>query len=139
MEKAKEAIIEQLNYCKEIAEDIIKNNASMEILQHAKKFAEIESPMTGETEATWVRICWGDIYIFLRFDEAAWDSDGKINFTEIVYQLDPIGGYGAELIDVNTVEEFMEKLSAITEEALVAAHYGEYFPVSPEPYKEYVA
>lgn len=32
----------------------------------------------------------------------------------------------------------MEKLNAITEEALVAAHYGEYFPVSPEPYKEYV-
>lgn len=81
MEKAKGTIIEQLNYCKEIAEDIIKNNASMEILQHAKKFAEIESPMTGE----------------------------------------------------------MEKLNAITEEALVVAHYGEYFPVSPEPYKEYVA
>ena len=56
MEKAKKAIIEQLNYCKAIAEDITKNNASMEILQHAKKFAEIESPMTGETEAAWVRI-----------------------------------------------------------------------------------
>lgn len=30
MEKAKGAIIEQLNYCKAIAEDIIKNNSSIE-------------------------------------------------------------------------------------------------------------
>ena len=90
MEKAKGAIIEQLNYCKAIAEDIIKNNASMEILQHAKKFAEIESPMNGETEAAWVRICWGDIYIFLRFDEAAWDVTGRSTSPKLSTSLIPL-------------------------------------------------
>lgn len=139
MENIKVAIENQLKYCKAIAEDIIKNNASMEVIQHAKKWAEIETPMTGETYAAWVRICWGDIYVFLAFDENAYDKDGTINFTDTEYQLDPIGGYGAELIDVSTIEEFMEKLSEMSEEKLLAAHYGEYYPVSPEPYKEYVA
>lgn len=60
-----------LNLCARIAEDIIFNDASLEVLQFAKKWAEIESPMTGEIDADWIRICYGSIYVFLHFDAEA--------------------------------------------------------------------
>ena len=57
--------VKQFYYCNAIANDIIKHNKSKEIQEYAKQFAEIESPLVGGTYADWIRINWGDIYIFL--------------------------------------------------------------------------
>lgn len=84
----KENLIKQFNYCNAIAEDILQNNKSKEIQEYAKRFAEIESPLVGGTDAEWIRINWGDIYIFLC-------DNGDVG-----YQVDPIGEYGGELIDM---------------------------------------
>lgn len=90
----KEATVKQFEYCKAIAEDILANGKSKEVQEYAKKYAEIESPLVGGTDAEWIRINWGDIYIFLH-------DNGNIN-----YQLDPHGEYGGELIDVQTKKNF---------------------------------
>ena len=89
----KENLIKQFNYCNAIAEDIIKHNKSKEIQEYAKQFAEIESPLVGGTDAEWIRINWGDIYIFLCDNGSTW------------YQVDPLGEYGSELIDMWNVSE----------------------------------
>lgn len=109
--KVKSNIKKRFKYCKAIADDIIKYNAMNDIIAYAKEWAEIESPMTEETDAPWVRINWSDIYIFIHMDEDAWYDDGVIKFTgKVNYQLDPFGGYGGELIDVDNVDAFMEEL-----------------------------
>ena len=88
MSKLKVNLIKQFNYCNAIAEDILQNNKSKEIQEYTKKFAEIESPLVGGTDADWIRINWGDIYIFL--------SDNG----DVGYQVDPLAEYGGELIDM---------------------------------------
>ena len=110
----KEATVKQFEYCKAIAEDILKHKRSKEIQEYASQYAEIESPLIGNTDADWVRICWGDIYIFLH-------TNGMIG-----YQLDPYRAYGSELIDVNSEKEFWELLDKIPEEELIVYHYMEY-------------
>lgn len=107
----KEAIIKQFKYCKAIAKDILQNEKSKEIQEYAMKYANIESPLVGGTEAEWIRINWGDIYIFLH-------DNGKID-----YQLDPIGAYGAELIDVHSEEEFLKLFDELSEEEILKHHY----------------
>ena len=84
----KENLIKWFNYCNAIAEDIVENNKSKEIQEYAQKFAEIESPLVGGTDADWIRINAGDIYIFLC-------DDGQIG-----YQVDPLAEYGGDLIDM---------------------------------------
>ena len=94
----KDNLLKQFYYCKAIANDIIKHNKSKEIQEYAKQFAEIESPLVGGTDADWIRINQGDIYIFLY-------DDGSIG-----YQVDPLGVYGNELIDMwnCTENDFVE-------------------------------
>ena len=87
--KNRENLISQFKYCNAIVEDIIKYNKSKEVQEYTQGFAEIESSIVGGTDADWIRIHWGDIYIFLH-------NDGKIN-----YQVDPLGEYGGELIEVS--------------------------------------
>lgn len=109
--RVKSCIKKRFSYCRAIADDIIKYNAIDEIISYAKEWAEIESPMTEETDTAWIRINWSDIYIFIHMDEDAWYDKGIIKFTgEVDYQLDPFGGYGGELIDVDSVDKFMEAL-----------------------------
>lgn len=54
-----------------------------------------------------IRINWGDIYIYLY-------DDGRIR-----YQLDPLGGYGSELIDTFERGRFTAEILTL-EEAPVA-------------------
>ena len=90
-------LIKQFNYCNAIANDIIEHNKSKEIQEYAKQFAEIESPLVGGTGADWIRINWGDIYIFLC-------DNGSIG-----YQVDPLASYyGNELIDIDCNNEEIE-------------------------------
>lgn len=134
----REAILQQFVFCKEIAEDIKKNHASEAILRYAKKWAEIESPMSGETEAPWIRICYGDIYIFIHLTENSLINNVAPVFTgEMWYQLDGRGGYGGEEIDVKTESEFMGRFNSLTDEELLRQHYAElddYSEDAPEPY-----
>lgn len=51
---------EQLRLVKEIAEDIVKNNASPEVINHAKNYAHIEN----EYGEFW-RINWGEAYAYV--------------------------------------------------------------------------
>ncbi len=99
----KENLVKQFNYCNAIASDIISNGKTKEIQEYAKQFAEIESPLIGGTDAEWIRINWGDIYIFLC-------DDGKIG-----YQVDPIGSYGGELIDMwgCSKEDFIKEILSL--------------------------
>ena len=97
-------LIKQFNYCNAIANDIIEHNKSKEIQEYAKQFAEIESPLVGGTDADWIRINWGDIYIFLC-------DNGSTG-----YQVDPLGGtYGSELIDTwgCTKEDFIKEILSL--------------------------
>lgn len=103
----REATIKQFEYCKAIADDIIANGKTYEVQKYAQQFAEIESPLVGGTRAKWIRIQWGDIYIFLH-------DDGRID-----YQLDFVHAYGGELIDVNSEEKFFEIFNKYSEEELV--------------------
>ena len=139
MIKVKEAVLSQFNYCRMIAENIIEHGASEEIIKYVKKFAEIESPMTGEIDVAWIRINWGDIYIFIYMDEDAWRKNGTINLTgKMCYQFDPCVAYGAELIDTESISEFMEKLDELTEEEILKHHYVEdYSDDVPKAYIPY--
>lgn len=96
-------LIKQFNYCNAIANDIIEHNKSKEIQEYAKQFAEIESPLVGGTDADWIRINWGDIYIFLC-------DNGSIG-----YQVDPLGAYGSELIDMwdRTEDDFVKEILSL--------------------------
>lgn len=99
----KSELVRQFRYCDAIAEEILSFGKTKEIQTYAKRFAEIESPLSGETDAPWIRINYGDIYIFLH-------DNG-----DVTYQLDPLGGYGAELIDVTNAEkeEFIKKILSL--------------------------
>lgn len=103
------SLIKQFNYCNAIAADILDNNKSKEIQEYAKKFAEIESPLVGGTEAEWIQINWGDIYIFLC-------DDGNIR-----YQVDPLGEYGGELIDMWNCEreDFIKAILSLEEPPII--------------------
>lgn len=97
-------LIKQFNYCNAIANDIIEHNKSKEIQEYAKQFAEIESPLVGGTGADWIRINWGDIYIFLC-------DNGSIG-----YQVDPLASYyGNELIDMwnCTADDFIKEILSL--------------------------
>ncbi len=96
-------LIKQFNYCNAIANDIIEHNKSKEIQEYAKQFAEIESPLVGGTDANWIRINWGDIYIFLC-------DNGSVG-----YQVDPLGAYGSELIDMwdCTEDDFVKEILSL--------------------------
>ena len=108
----KNVILEQLNYCNEIVKDILKYDKSKEIQLYAKQYAEVESPLIGGTEADWIRINFGDIYIFLH-------DNG-----EIQYQLDPIGNYGEELIDIyGSLNDFIEEIQRLDEEKIKDDYY----------------
>ena len=61
----REVIMKQFELCKAITADIIKHKAEEGMLYYARTYAEIESFLTGETDAPWIRINYGDIYIFI--------------------------------------------------------------------------
>lgn len=142
----KEAMIKQFEYCYSIAQDIIKNEGIdvKGVIEHAKKYAEIESPMTGETDACWIRISYGEIYLFIHFHEPTYRKTGCVTFVnKISYQLDTIGAYGAELIDEDDALEFIKKLAIMDEEKILENYYelstnGDYFKDIPSiQYKPY--
>lgn len=127
----KEMIIKQLNHCNAIATDIIVNGKSKEVQEYAKQYAEIESPLVGGTDAEWIRINWGDIYIFLH-------DNGDIQ-----YQLDPFGAYGAELIDVcGSLTEFIHEIDLFDEDEIQDKYYeSDWYNGNPEegiPLRNYV-
>ena len=105
----KENLIKQFNYCDAIASDIIANKKSKEVQEYAKQFAEIESPLVGGTDTEWIRINWGDIYIFLC-------DNGNIG-----YQVDPVGAYGGELIDMwgCTKDDFIKEILSLEDAPII--------------------
>ena len=55
---------EQLRMIKEIAEDIVKHNASSEVIEHAKGYAHLEN----EYGEFW-RVSWGEAYAYIDIDD----------------------------------------------------------------------
>ena len=140
MKDIKEYILERFNYCRAIAEDIANHGACPGVLNHARKFATIETPMSGETDAPWIRVEFDDIYIFIHMDEEAYGNSEVVLNGKVTYQLDPYCAYGAELIDVESVEEFFEKLEA-ADCGELEKHYGFYAEaeIQPPSYVKYIA
>lgn len=112
----KENLVKQFNYCNAIASDIIANGKSKEVQEYAKQFAEIESPLVGGTDADWIRVRWGDIYIFLY-------DDGNIE-----YQVDPVGFYYGELIAMCgcTKDDFIKEIQSLGDAPIVRDGYTYY-------------
>lgn len=126
----KDVIKRQLEFCNAIAQDIIANEKSKEVQEYAQKFAEIESSLVGGTEAKWIRINWGDVYIFIHDDGSFW------------YHLDGLGEYGSELIEAGSVAEFLDKLEKVTDAEVLGHSYmeaddGDYSEYVPEEYVAY--
>lgn len=107
----KDVAREQLAYCKQIADDIIKHGASEAVQRHANKYAEIESPFIGGTCCDWVRINAGMIYIFL---EARHTAPFTLN-GEVTVQADYHGQYGGELIEAYSYDGFLKCLEDMDE------------------------
>ena len=63
-------------------------------------YVEIESPEFGGSDG-WIRLNYDDCYLYLY-------DDGTES-----YQLDPLSSCGAELIDVGSYHEFLEKLNSL--------------------------
>lgn len=124
----KEMVKAQFNYCNDIARDIIKNRKSKNVQKYAQGWAEIESALLDKDldYLDWIRINWGDVYIFLH-------NDGTID-----YQLDPLGEYGGEMIDVRTEEEFWEQLDKLTDEEIIENHYCRYDDYIEDCPSEYI-
>lgn len=64
----------QLRLCKEIADDIIKHEASIEICEHTAKYALIEAPfkfngMTDYSCDNFIRINFGEAYCYIDLDK----------------------------------------------------------------------
>lgn len=111
----KELIIEEMNFlC--LMRDILKAKGKsvgtineLRGMMHYGYSPEIESDITGETDAEWVRLNYGDCYLFILDDGTEW------------YQYDPVGCYGAELIDVKSYDDFIKALSELDENLIVEA------------------
>lgn len=108
----KTEVIEDLLKCIKIKDEILsdgitKNN--IEKLQTNHRSFEIESPLTGETMADWIRINYNGVYVFIHLDN---ENKPSGNYW---YQLDYIGSYGLELIWTETITDFMKNLMKLTE------------------------
>ena len=104
----KGVIRKQFEFCNLIAEDIILHNASGDIISYVKKWADIEIQMSGKTDASWIRVNFGEIYIYVGLDEDAF-VNGKIKVSDnIKYVLDD--GDAGSLIFTNSVRDFLTKL-----------------------------
>ena len=118
----REIILKQFDLCRTIATDIIRHDADEDILYYAKRYAQIESPITGETGAPWIRINYGDIYVFIDFDEKIFESENRIKFRKIRYQLDGCDGYGGETIEAESTVWFMVQFQKLSDEKLLEQH-----------------
>ena len=126
MKNLKDVIVAQFDYCNDIIKDIMQNNASLEVINHAKKYAEVETPMTGETHCCHVRVCYGDIYVFAYFDEDTYNNANMISFNgKFCYDLDGLGQYGGEVISTNSIIDFFDKLEKLSDEEILECSYME--------------
>lgn len=105
----KKKILCNMGYLLDATKYLLANNKSLEAQKEIKYnrrydgfLIEIESPLVGGTDADWIRLCYDDVYLFLCDDGSEW------------YQLDPLGEYGGELIDVRSYDDFVKELNAIT-------------------------
>ena len=102
----KKKILCNMKHLLDAREYLLANNKSletqMEIKNNLRLDIEIESPLVGGTMADWIRLYYDDVYLFLHDDGTEW------------YQLDPLGEYGGELIDVMSYDDFVSELKSIT-------------------------
>lgn len=110
----KKKILCHMKYLLDAKKYLLANNKSLEAqkeIKYNRRYdgflieigsIEIESPVVGGTDADWIRLCYDDVYLFLCDDGSEW------------YQLDPLGEYGGELIDVRSYDDFVSKLKSIT-------------------------
>ena len=98
---------EQLRLVKEIAEDIIRHNASPEVIEHAKEYAHLEN----EYGEFW-RINWGEAYAYVDIDEDGCPT-GEIWWNNDEMGVEHEGTYEGTLADLEsmTIEEAYNKSS----------------------------
>lgn len=104
----KEIVLLELDHSLSILDDIVKNNKSIDVQGYAKAYADIESPVIGGTDAPWIRIQCGGVYIYDYLDSP-----------EVRYQLDFQCGCGGELIDVYSIEDFLQELQKLSDEEII--------------------
>lgn len=121
----REIIIKQFELCEAIAGDIIRHNRNEvdeDMLYYAKRYAQIESFITGETDCAWFRINYGDIYIYLDVDEKIFNEEGRIEFRRTRYELNGCDGAGGETIEAWSVVDFWGQFESLSDEELLAQH-----------------
>ena len=105
--KRKARILHNMSILLDARKYLLDNNKSFEAQKEIREnhrydgfLVEIESPLFGDT-IEWIRLCYDDVYLYL-------DDDGSE-----LYQLDPMGECGGELINVTSYEEFVKELEKI--------------------------
>ena len=105
----KKKILCNMKHLLDAREYLLANNKSLDAQKEIRDnriydgyLIEIESPLVGGTDADWIRLYYDDVYLFL-YDDGTEE-----------YQLDPLGEYGGELIDVRSYDDFVSELKSIT-------------------------
>lgn len=96
---------EQLRFVKEIAEDIVRHNASIEVIKHAKEYAHLEN----EYGEFW-RVNWGEAYAYVDIDENG-KPTGDISWNNDEMGVEHDTTYEGTMEDLNnmTLEEAYNK------------------------------
>lgn len=118
---------EQLRLVTEIANDIVKNNASKAVINHAKEYAHLENGY-GEF---W-RVNWGEAYAYVDIDDNG-EPTGNIWYSNEEMGVEHNGTYDGTLED-------LEKMSI--EEAYANSQYSDCYDenkVYELVYEKYVA
>lgn len=98
---------EQLRFVKAIAEDIVKHDATSEVIEHAKEYAHLEN----EYGDFW-RINWGEAYAYIDINEDGHPT-GKIWWNNDEMGVEHNGTYEGTFDDLEsmTIEEAYNKSS----------------------------
>lgn len=114
----------QLELCKSVAEDIVKHNASPEVIEHAKGYTHIEN----EYGEFW-RINYGEAYAYVDIDEDG-KPTGDIWWNNDEMGVEHDGNYEGTLTDLDnmTIDEAYCKCSCIdcyeVEDGMETNDYG---------------
>lgn len=100
-------ILHDMKKLENLKNHILRNNKSedFQIQVNGMLGVELESPAT-DVDVPWIRLNYAECYLYIHDDGTFW------------YQLDPMHGCGAEIINVKTYDEFVKAVEELTDEVI---------------------